>query len=573
MFRSRFIRTFGIPLPLLCAYVFLYSAPWLFAAYTVAVLPAMAVLPLSLLILLYGTSLLGLLVYPWIALSIPLSADVTGAILAALLLAFLLLATVSAPEDAARRRALPRLLASCLNALMLISLCALLFRAVPLPFMIPLALSFLAMRWLVRRPKEPAALSRTLRATAAAVALAITSVILSLAIFETGARLAFSPSGAYGTMTNYHPQSIWLPKPNTECFLNVIKDPDTTVQIKYKTSSLGWRDREFGPKGKNEYRILLLGDSFALGFVEGEDTISKRLEAILRKACPGAEISVINGGVGGTGPWQQKVYLNLLGFPLEPDFVIHEIYPQNDIPDSLVPLDLFPRVYNVEQRNLVIQMRLRGSWQMRAHYAFRKHCRVYDALSGRVKGPALLPRLLNKLRVATPVNVPTLPQSLPRNPWMESCIEPWYPELQIGFNKLMQDIKDIKGECDRRGIGYTVFCVPNAVCADDKRFNDALHALDEPSLTYVRNKDVLLVEAAFEANGIPYMNVCGRVCERQRTAELYWPYDGHFNPDGNELIARLLADTLLAPENGILPPCLSQTQQPPQSGNLPPPTI
>ena len=46
-------------------------------------------------------------------------------------------------------------------------------------------------------------------------------------------------------------------------------------------SGQGLRDRHFGPKGDDEFRILVLGDSFTFGYCEWENTIPQRLEQLL----------------------------------------------------------------------------------------------------------------------------------------------------------------------------------------------------------------------------------------------------------------------------------------------------
>ena len=60
-----------------------------------------------------------------------------------------------------------------------------------------------------------------------------------------------------------------------------------TTQI-YRQTLQGLRDRDYGPKLPDEYRVLLIGDSFTFGHgLETEETISRQLEDYLaERVCP-----------------------------------------------------------------------------------------------------------------------------------------------------------------------------------------------------------------------------------------------------------------------------------------------
>ena len=91
-----------------------------------------------------------------------------------------------------------------------------------------------------------------------------------------------------------------------------------------RTNSLGLRDDEVPPdKGKDEYRILVLGESTAFGDeVEKEEIFLEVLEEDLDRRSPHCRISVINAAVTGYSLFQSYKYLELRGLALEPDLVL-----------------------------------------------------------------------------------------------------------------------------------------------------------------------------------------------------------------------------------------------------------
>jgi GDSL-like Lipase/Acylhydrolase family len=114
-------------------------------------------------------------------------------------------------------------------------------------------------------------------------------------------------------------------------------------------NSLGFRDREIGPKDPNRYRIAIIGDSFTFGNgIEEPDRFSNVIQGTL-----GPKYEVLNFGHPGNN---MPDHLNELDevLKLSPDFVLLQLY-ENDFetpimtmhrPQSypLLPLDLDRRM-------------------------------------------------------------------------------------------------------------------------------------------------------------------------------------------------------------------------------------
>jgi len=95
-----------------------------------------------------------------------------------------------------------------------------------------------------------------------------------------------------------------------------------------KTSSLGLRSAEIGPKQPREFRILSLGESTTFGArLDLDQSYSGVLEKLLQDSDSSRKYSVINAGVSAYSSFQSLKYLELRGLQLQPDMVLfyHEI--------------------------------------------------------------------------------------------------------------------------------------------------------------------------------------------------------------------------------------------------------
>jgi len=86
-------------------------------------------------------------------------------------------------------------------------------------------------------------------------------------------------------------------------------------------------------KPRGTHRILVLGDSFTIGYeVEQDETYSSVLERYLRRE--GLEVQVLNAGMSGSSTAEELVFFEHEGVKYEPDIVIIGFY-WNDLEDNL----------------------------------------------------------------------------------------------------------------------------------------------------------------------------------------------------------------------------------------------
>lgn len=108
-----------------------------------------------------------------------------------------------------------------------------------------------------------------------------------------------------------------------------------------KTNSKGFRMEEFSiEKPKDEFRILMLGDSMTFGYgVEVEDNFLSQLEKKLNEfleqnGIKEKKIKIINAGFAdGKSPDTYFLYLKKIGLDLRPDLVMVNYFLNNDIAD------------------------------------------------------------------------------------------------------------------------------------------------------------------------------------------------------------------------------------------------
>ncbi|MBI5506101.1 MAG: SGNH/GDSL hydrolase family protein [Deltaproteobacteria bacterium] len=100
-----------------------------------------------------------------------------------------------------------------------------------------------------------------------------------------------------------------------------MRGPEYDVAV--ETNSLGFRDDAVGPKTTK--RILLLGDSFAMGYgVERGEIFADRIERDLG-------VDVVNAATGGYEIVHQVELLKAYGKSLAPDLVVYALYLGNDL--------------------------------------------------------------------------------------------------------------------------------------------------------------------------------------------------------------------------------------------------
>ena len=141
----------------------------------------------------------------------------------------------------------------------------------------------------------------------------------------------------------------------------VSHNKDVKVKVKYmehpnnifflKTNKQGFReDRNTSlMKERDEFRILVLGDSHTDGVCNNSESFPNRFEHHLNSVASGRCFNVINAGVGGWSILEEYLFLKREGIRYNPDMVVVASYNGNDLADMLPRKVYAPQV--VEKQN------------------------------------------------------------------------------------------------------------------------------------------------------------------------------------------------------------------------------
>jgi hypothetical protein len=187
------------------------------------------------------------------------------------------------------------------------------------------------------------------RTLAANFALLFGSVLVALALCEGGARLllpepqtveVYEKKETYEAPTGFEkldtkaeksidsvvlfggPHGVRL-RPNThgEIHNHILSGRDIVIDV----NSLGLRYAELGPKGPDEFRVLVLGDSITFGdFVLESETWTGQMESLA--AGRKKTVRFINAGLPGAGTAEELALFREIGARVKPDLVLVGMY-------------------------------------------------------------------------------------------------------------------------------------------------------------------------------------------------------------------------------------------------------
>jgi hypothetical protein len=159
--------------------------------------------------------------------------------------------------------------------------------------------------------------------------LVMGGLAMGLLLGEAGLRV-FSPT--YPSVYQPDPTLLYRLVPSSRKVY--VRDPENGGQhVLVKINSLGFRGEELRPRVHGR-RIAVFGDSFIEAeFSSLENTFAKRLERDLNGG--GDSIEVVNAGVVGYGPDQERLRISQEMERLRPDVVVLAAYAGNDLGDLL----------------------------------------------------------------------------------------------------------------------------------------------------------------------------------------------------------------------------------------------
>lgn len=372
-----------------------------------------------------------------------------------------------------------------------------------------------------------------------AVALLFSAVIM-FAVLEAGTRLLLPITQKPGGLFDLDEEAIFVLRPGATAeysFLdNSGKKTDWTVAI----SPQGIRDRVYGPKSPDEFRILTLGDSFTMGQPLGnpEETFQRELERMLNEGKTSKHITVINGGVTGYAPWQERLFLRDHGFGFEPDLVVLQLFPGNDVAGSYNKVGKYLQAFDAQWEQIVINFKRQQEYPFYAERWCQAHSNLYRLFCSMSASADLIARIVANLRMVPKSNMTPLMPVNDRSPYHELCLVNWYPELHEAWSIFEESVRGIRDDCREHGIPLLAFANGHFTSLDPAFWKEMAQAL--PNHPFEMNKDLRLAKEMLTRLGIPHPDVLAAFKAYPVPEDLYYLRDGHFTPQG----ARILADCL-----------------------------
>jgi lysophospholipase L1-like esterase len=124
------------------------------------------------------------------------------------------------------------------------------------------------------------------------------------------------------------PKARWYGWANVPGETFTTNDPDAGAPITYRINSEGWHDVEHEREAQGRTRILVVGDSFTMGYVELDELYTRRLEEML--VSKGFPVEVISMGMNGFSTDQELEVIRREAWAYAPDVVLYQYYPNDD---------------------------------------------------------------------------------------------------------------------------------------------------------------------------------------------------------------------------------------------------
>lgn len=281
-------------------------------------------------------------------------------------------------------------------------------------------------------------------------------------------------------------------------------------------------DEEVGPKGDNERRILLLGDSLVLAVqVPFQQTFGELLERRLNAARSGYTYRVINAGVQGYGPVEALLLLRAIGRQVQPDVVVETLFVGNDAEEALASAHrLAP-----EHRRPGVAMRDTVATRMR-----------------RLVRRSMVLQVL-RLRVAAATDRFHWTSGPPEAP-LQSYAAVAAPRIAQGLTITRQVVDQMIVEAESTGARTGVVLMPARFQLDDADYGRLRAAVTEAGGELIRDGATARFTAALAGANAPVFDPLPAMRAAPSGPDLFFQQTVHLTPRGHEVFAAALEEFL-----------------------------
>ncbi len=288
----------------------------------------------------------------------------------------------------------------------------------------------------------------------------------------------------------------------------------------FRLNSRGFKDVEFEAAKGEAYRIIGIGDSFAVGVVPYEDNYLTLIEQDLRRS--GWNIELFNMGIPNIGPKEYSALLVAEALELDPDLVLLSFFVGNDFLESVREIKRHPLDYSY------VASLLRYAFGILPHVekTVPEGPWEYDDSS-----PSIKPEKFLKIER-----------------WRSRICFQSPESFTILLDAAVAKLDEISKICRRRGIALVVVVIPDEFQVNPELQDTILESRgktrEESAVDFARPNQMLARE--LDALGIEYLDLLPAFADAGRQSRNYKLRDTHWNIAGNQLATEVIAKYLLA---------------------------
>jgi hypothetical protein len=294
--------------------------------------------------------------------------------------------------------------------------------------------------------------------------------------------------------------------------------------VLYQINSIGLRDREYGPKKKGVFRILLLGDSFSASHgMPIEDSLARQLERSLQSIADQAgvtvKIEVINAACGGYSPYNYwKAYRRWASI-LNPDAVIVVLSPddydssnafmQYIIQDGMI-LGTFRQgqKQHIENKISITKLRKWLSWNSEFYILLRNFL-YYNDIVGHIS------MWMNS-------------KAKGQNPQLEPYMVPQTENITKAWAITFSYLQNLNKETNKDGIQLIIMSAPMKLEIDIEQLRQTLSASGLKAQQININQPLKQITDFCVQHNIPLLDPRVALRKRHKETPCYFVYDGHW---------------------------------------------
>ncbi|MBE7558602.1 hypothetical protein HS125_06540 [bacterium] len=338
----------------------------------------------------------------------------------------------------------------------------------------------------------------------ARIVLFICSCFVALLLGELLVRTA-APQPTYAFpqyLFENHPTRAYRLTPGVEGIVHT-----TEYKVPVRINSRGLRNSEVGERSPTRLRVLMLGDSFVMGYYSLEERSLVRLVE-RRLAERYGPVEIINAGVPSYGTVQELTFLCEEGEYYRPDVVVLAFCLSNDARDNANP----------ERYEIVDGWRVREGKKPNLRSTFFRHSHLYR----------MVRFMLDDERVTLERRT-----RLYQTPQPETMTEAWQATDQA--------LAGLVDECSRLSARLYVVAIPEMLQVYPDTWTRVQK--DNPKFTLERDLPNRRLTELCARHGVPCLDLLP-LLEKHVDERLYFETDPHWTPRGCELAGEIVGDWL-----------------------------